>query len=95
MAISKEEVQHIASLARLRFSDEEEDRMADEMSSLLDYVDKLREVDTAGVPPMSHVLTEENVFREDEVEQRIKRKDALSNAPETDGTYVLVPKVIE
>ena len=95
MAVSKEEVQKIATLARLRFSDEEEDRLADELSRVLDYMDTLQEVDTAGVPPMSHVLTEENVFREDEVEQRIKRKDALSNAPETDGTYVLVPKVIE
>jgi len=95
MAISKEEVQHIARLARLRFSDKEQDQMAEEMSQVLDYMDTLREVDTAGVPPMAHVLTQENVFRDDEVEQRIKRKDALTNAPETDGTYVLVPRVID
>jgi len=95
MALSREDVRHVASLARLDFSEEDEERMADEMSRILDYVDKLREVDTSGVPPMSHVLDVTNVFRADEVEERIDQEQALEPAPETDGAYFQVPKVIE
>jgi aspartyl-tRNA(Asn)/glutamyl-tRNA(Gln) amidotransferase subunit C len=95
MAISKEDVQHIASLARLRFSDDEEEQLAEEMSRILDYVDTLNELDTTGVPPMSHVLDLHNVFREDDIEERIDRDKALQNAPDADGEYFRVPKVIE
>jgi len=95
MAISREDVRHIAQLARLRFSDEGEAKMADEMGRILDYVDKLNKLDTTGVPPMSHVLDIHNVFREDEVEQRIDHEDALRNAPDADSDYFRVPKVIE
>ena len=95
MAISREDVRHIAQLARLRFSDEGEAKMADEMGRILDYVDKLNELDTTGVPPMSHVLDIHNAFREDEFEQRIDHEDALSNAPDADSDYFRVPKVIE
>lgn len=69
--------------------------MAEELSQILDYVDKLNELDTSGVPPMSHVLDVTNVFRPDEVETRIDREQALEAAPEEDGEYVRVPKVIE
>lgn len=95
MAISREDVRHIAKLARLRFSDEGEAKMADEMGQILDYVDKLNELDTTGVPPMSHVLDIHNVFRDDEVEQRIDHEDALRNAPDADSDYFRVPKVID
>lgn len=95
MSISKEDVQYIAALARLRFTEEEQERLADQMSRILDYVDKLGELDTTGVPPMSHVLDLHDVFREDEVEQRISREDALKNAPDADSTYFHVPTVIE
>jgi len=94
MAISRDEVQHVAQLARLSFSDEKEERMAEEMSQILDYVDKLDELDTSGVPPMSHVLDVTNVFRPDEVEARIDQEQALEPAPETDGGYFQVPKVV-
>lgn len=69
--------------------------MAEEMGRILDYVDKLNELDTTGVPPMSHVLDIHNVFREDEAETRISREDALKNAPDADSTYFRVPKVID
>jgi aspartyl-tRNA(Asn)/glutamyl-tRNA(Gln) amidotransferase subunit C len=95
MAISRDEVRHIANLARLRFSDEEEAKMADEMGQILDYVDKLNELDTTGVPPMSHVLDIHNVFRSDEIEERIDHEGALRNAPDADSDYFRVPKVIE
>ena len=69
--------------------------MAQQMSSILDYMAKLNELDTEHVPPMSHVLDLNNVFREDVVETRITREEALRNAPESDGEYFRVPKVIE
>lgn len=95
MSISLEEVRYIAKLAHLRLSPEDEQRLAGEMSTILDYVDKLRGLDTTGVPPMTHVLDLVNVVREDEAQQRITRDDALRNAPDADGTYFRVPKVIE
>lgn len=95
MSISRDEVRRIASLARLRFSDDEEARMADEMSAILDYVDTLDEVDTAGVPPMSHPLDLENVTRPDDVEQRIDQEQALEPAPDRSDGYFRVPKVVE
>jgi aspartyl-tRNA(Asn)/glutamyl-tRNA(Gln) amidotransferase subunit C len=94
MSVSREEVRHIADLARLDFSDEGEEKMADELGDILDYVDKLNELDTSGVPPMSHVLDVTDVSRPDEVESRIDRDQALESAPDTDGTYFRVPKVI-
>lgn len=95
MAVSEEDVQYIASLARLRFSEDEVVRLAKEMSDILAYVEKLNELDTTAVPPMSHVLDLHNVTREDRVEQRITREDALRNAPDADSEYFRAPKVIE
>lgn len=94
MPVSREEVQHVAQLARLDFSEEEEARMADELSQILEYVDKLDELDTSGVAPMSHVLDVSNVFRPDEVKTRIDRGQALEPAPEADDEYFRVPKVV-
>jgi aspartyl-tRNA(Asn)/glutamyl-tRNA(Gln) amidotransferase subunit C len=94
MSVSREEVRHIADLARLDFSEDGEEKMAEELGDILDYVDKLNELDTSGVPPMSHVLDVTDVSRPDEVESRIDRDQALESAPDTDGTYFRVPKVI-
>ncbi len=95
MSVSRDDVRHVAQLARLDFSAEEETQMADELSQILNYVDKLDELDTSGVPPMSHVLDVTNVFRADDVEERIDRAQALEPAPEADDEYFRVPKVIE
>ena len=95
MGLSREDVQHVAQLARLDFSEEEEARLAEEMSRILDYAEKLDELDTSGVPPMSHVLDVTNVFRDDDVESRIEQEQALKPAPETDGPYFRVPQVVE
>jgi len=94
MSVSRDDVQHVAQLARLDFSEDEEAKMAEELSQILDYVDKLDELDTSGVPPMSHVLDVTNVFRPDEVEERIDRAEALEPAPEADDEYFRVPKVV-
>ena len=95
MSVSRDDVQHVAQLARLDFSEAEEAQMADELSQILDYVDKLDELDTSGVPPMSHVLDVTNVFRPDEVKERIDRGQALELAPGADDEYFRVPKVLD
>jgi aspartyl-tRNA(Asn)/glutamyl-tRNA(Gln) amidotransferase subunit C len=95
MAITSEEVRYVAGLARLRFTPEEEDHLAEQMSAILGYMEQLGELDTSGVEPMEHVLDSSNVFREDAVTQRITREEALSNAPDADSDYFRVPKVIE
>jgi aspartyl-tRNA(Asn)/glutamyl-tRNA(Gln) amidotransferase subunit C len=95
MSVSAEEVRRVAALARLRLSDEEVESMQGQMSRILDYMDKLNEVDTSGVQPMAHVLDLVNVLREDRVEQRISREEGLKNAPDTDGTFFRVPRVID
>jgi len=95
MALTRDEVRHVAQLARLDFSEEEEARMAEEMSQILDYVEKLDELDTSGVPPMSHVLDVTNVYRDDEISERIDQGQALEPAPESDQGYFVVPRVVD
>lgn len=94
MAISREEVRHIAKLARLEFTEAEEETLAEDMSHILDYMDMLNELDTSEIEPMTHVLDLVHVVRTDSVKKRISQKDALKNAPDTDGEYFRVPKVI-
>lgn len=95
MSVSIEVVRRIARLARLEFSEGEEERLAGEMSKIIGYVELLKELDTDDVPPTSHVLDITNVTRPDVATQRITRDDALRNGPDTDGTHFRVPKVIE
>lgn len=94
MAISVEEVKHIAELARLQFSEEELLRMADELERILGYVHKLNELDTSDVPATSHVHVESGGLRTDTTVRRIDREEALKNAPDSDGVYFRVPRVI-
>ncbi len=95
MSLTVEDVQYIASLARLRFSEAEQERLAREMSSILDYMAKLEELDTSDVEPMAHVLPLSNVYRPDAAAARITREEALRNAPDADEAFFRVPKVIE
>ncbi|CAN5622019.1 Asp-tRNA(Asn)/Glu-tRNA(Gln) amidotransferase subunit GatC [soil metagenome] len=94
MSISLSEVRHIALLARLRFSDEEETVLASEMNNILAYVDKLKEVNVDDVPAMAHAFENATSMRPDELKSRISRSEALSNAPVADGQFVHVPKLI-
>ena len=95
MSISVEDVKYVASLARLRFEEDEEQQLAEEMNAILDYMATLDELDTNGVPPMTHVLELHDVYRADVAQQRISHEEALRNAPEADDAYFRVPKVIE
>jgi aspartyl-tRNA(Asn)/glutamyl-tRNA(Gln) amidotransferase subunit C len=94
MKITEEEVIHVANLARLEIDDTALKKFSGQIREVLDYIDTLNQVDTTGVPPTSHAISQVNAFREDRVQGQLDREDALSNAPETeDGTFV-VPKVV-
>lgn len=95
MAISKEEVEHVAKLARLLVSEEEKDVLTRQLSSILTYVGKLNEINTEGVEPLSHVIDIKNVFREDKTRESLSQDLALSNAPEKRDGFFRVPKIIE
>ncbi len=95
MRISRTDVQHLARLSRLRFSDDEEARMVVDLSRILDYVDQLSAVDTEGVEPTLHGGVVRSVVRADEVNQRITRHDALRASKQASDAFVRVPKVID
>lgn len=95
MQITKDEIEHIALLARLFLSDEEQEKFGSQLSSILDYMKKLNELDTSSVQPTSHVLSLQNVTRDDLVRPSITRDEALSNAPSHTGKFYRVPKIIE
>lgn len=95
MRISKEEIEHIASLARLYLSEDEKELFGSQLSSVLDYVEKLNELDTKNIEPTSHVLPLSNVMRDDIASPSIPREDALLNAPDHTDKFFRVPKIIE
>lgn len=86
--IDREQVLHVAKLARLRLSDEEVERMAEELSDILGHVDRISQMDLEGVEPTSHVVALENVLRADVPRPSLPREAALANAPEpVDGAF--------
>lgn len=95
MKISRDQVAHVATLARLEFAEEELERFATQLSSILEYVEQLGELDLEGVEPMAHVLDVVAVPRDDRVRHSLPRNTALSNAPDADLGCFRVPKVIE
>jgi aspartyl-tRNA(Asn)/glutamyl-tRNA(Gln) amidotransferase subunit C len=92
--ISLDEVKHIANLARLSFSEDELEKFTNQFNEIIAYMDKLNELDTSNVEPLSHPVETFNVFREDEIKNSISRKEALMNAPCRDEKFFQVPKVI-
>jgi aspartyl-tRNA(Asn)/glutamyl-tRNA(Gln) amidotransferase subunit C len=89
--IDREQVLHVAKLARLKLSDDEVDRMSGELSAILEHVDNINELDLDGVEPTSHVVPLENVLREDEPRPSLPRERALEPAPDADETGFRVP----
>jgi len=94
MAVTKKDVEKIAELARLKFTEEELENFTPQMNEILSYMDKLNELDTENVKPLSHPVEQINVFREDELKPSISTEDALKNAPSKDDHHFKVPKVI-
>jgi aspartyl-tRNA(Asn)/glutamyl-tRNA(Gln) amidotransferase subunit C len=93
--ITKDDVEYVAGLAQLDLDDPTKDRLVHELGDILAYMDKLNELDTENVDPMLHVLDLSNVYREDVVTESLDRETALKNAPNTDGEYFLVPKILD
>jgi aspartyl-tRNA(Asn)/glutamyl-tRNA(Gln) amidotransferase subunit C len=95
MKIDKDTVQKMAHLARLELDAESENEMVQSMTQILDWMDKLNELDTTGVEPLIHLSDEINVLRKDEVKPPLPHDKGLANAPRHDSDYFRVPKVIE
>ena len=95
MKITKEEVLYVADLARLDLDETAIEKFAGQIGDILDYIDKLNEVDTEGIKPTSHAITLTNAFREDQLNEHLDRDQALANAPEREDGNFIVPKIIE
>ena len=93
MAITREQVVHVAKLARLELSDEELERMREQLSAILEAVGKVAELDLEGVEPTAHPLDLVNVFAEDEPRPSLPREEALANAPDPEDGFFGVPAV--
>jgi aspartyl-tRNA(Asn)/glutamyl-tRNA(Gln) amidotransferase subunit C len=94
MALTREEVLHVAELARLSLRPEEIEIFTRQLNDILAYVEKLQELDTTGVVPLAHVIPVFNAFREDEVREGLPLDLALENAPAREEGSFLVPRVI-
>lgn len=95
MKIDKETLEKIAHLARLNFDENEEQSMLESMSEILTWVEKLNELDTDDIEPLTHMASEVNSLREDKLGKHLSHEDALKNAPKKDSDYIRVPKVME
>jgi len=96
MRITDTDVAYVAGLANLDLTDQERKRMLRDLNSILEYIDRLNELDTTNVPPMAQTsLPTVEAMREDELRPCLQREDALKNAPDSDGEFFRVPKVIE
>ncbi len=95
MKVSEKDVRHIAKLARLELTDAEVQTFSGQLGDILGYMDKLNQVDTTEVEPLYHVHDQVNRLRADQVETSLPREEALKNAPDTDGTFFKVPRVIK
>ena len=94
MALSRQEVAKVASLARLAVSESDLDRMTGELSKIVGFVSQLAELDTEKVPPLAHPLDTDNVFRDDVPAASLTTAQALQSAPRHDGECFLVPAVL-
>ena len=95
MSLDKDQVQHIAMLARLKLADDEFDETVDKLSRIVDFVDQLSQAETEGVVPMAHPLNESQRLRSDEVTEGDEREALQENASSVENGLYLVPKVIE
>lgn len=95
MKVTKEDLENVAVLSRLRIPEDQQQKYMQQMDSILTYMDNLSEVDTTDVKPTTYALPMQNAFREDVVRPSLDREAALQNAPLRDNGYFKVPKVLE
>ena len=94
MKITKEEVEHVAHLARLNLSSLELEKMTGQLDDLLSYVAKLDELDTENIKPTTHAFSISNAFRDDIILDSLSRQEALANSPKQDGEFFIVPRIL-
>jgi aspartyl-tRNA(Asn)/glutamyl-tRNA(Gln) amidotransferase subunit C len=95
MQVTDQMVNNLAHLSRLSFNEEQTQSIKSDLEKMIAFVEQLNEIDTTGVEPLLHMGDAINVLREDEIKGSITREEALLNAPDTDGTFFKVPKVIK
>ena len=95
MSVTKKDVEHVAELARLHFTEEEKENLIQDLNNILGYIDQLNELDTEGHDIIVNPYYIENKLREDEIRPSLELNEVLSNAPAKLEEYFLVPKVIE
>ena len=95
MALTNEQVEHVALLARLGLSDAERERLREQLSSILDHIDQLRAVDTSNVAPTAQVIPLDPILREDVVEPSLTNEQALANAPRSENGYIRVRAILD
>jgi len=93
--LTKEEVEHVAWLARLELSEQEKDRLTGHLNQIMGHFEELQKLDTTDVEPTSHSIPMKNVFREDVAGPSLTQEEAVSNAPEERDFYFVVPQVVE
>jgi aspartyl-tRNA(Asn)/glutamyl-tRNA(Gln) amidotransferase subunit C len=93
--IDEAQVRKVAKLSRLDLTDAEVEEFTGQLSAILEYMEKMNELDTSGVEPLAHCLPLSNVFREDCVKESLGTEKALSNAPQRDGEFFKVPKILD
>jgi aspartyl-tRNA(Asn)/glutamyl-tRNA(Gln) amidotransferase subunit C len=93
--IDAEQVRKVAKLARLALTEAEIEEFTGQLGAILQYVEKMNELDTAGIEPLAHCLAIHNVFRADEVRESLGTEKTLANAPDRDGSFFRVPKILE
>jgi aspartyl-tRNA(Asn)/glutamyl-tRNA(Gln) amidotransferase subunit C len=94
MEVNDALIDNLSNLARLEFNAEEKEEIKKDLRRMIEFVEKLGELDTRGVEPLLHMSPVINVLREDELKGSVSQQQALANAPATDGNYFMVPKVI-
>ena len=94
MELSKDDVIKIAVLSKLEFSDDEIESFRNDLSGILNHMEELNELDTAGVSPLFNVLDLHDVVREDKVKESLSLEDVLKNSPDKDENFIIVPKII-
>ena len=95
MILTQKEVEHIAALAHLRLGEQELEKYRRQLTDILEYADRLRQVDTSAISPTTTVLPLRSVLRNDEIKQSLNRDEALANAPEQDRHMFRIPPVFE
>ncbi|MEM3561849.1 MAG: Asp-tRNA(Asn)/Glu-tRNA(Gln) amidotransferase subunit GatC [Candidatus Jordarchaeaceae archaeon] len=92
--ITKEQVEHVAWLARIELTEEEKQAFTKQLNEVLDYFKKINEIDTSNIEPTYHIINLVNVLREDKVEPSLSKEDALRNASQKEDSFIKAPKII-